>query len=131
MSFSLAWVHPGAVLQASKRKGALNVLDSTSCAHQPLCSEMAPGKRNPDACSFQRVWRQLRWSNRPSTPLVLSTLVIVVIGAVLPMTSLSRPLGFGPLNGAFYLFVMLVVGTYPALVEMAKHQLMRRLFSTG
>ena len=67
------------------------------------------------------------WSNRPSGPLTVTTLLIVLIGAVLPYTPAAGPLGLAPLPPAYFLFLTLAVGTYLVLVEIVKAQVMRRL----
>jgi Mg2+-importing ATPase len=67
------------------------------------------------------------WSNRPSGPLAVTTLLIVLIGAVLPYTPAAAPLGFAPLPPAYFLFLALAVGTYLILVEVVKARVMQRL----
>jgi len=66
------------------------------------------------------------FKSRPSWPLVLTTLVIVCIGALLPFTPLAGALGFTPLPGAYFLFLAVATATYLVLVEVAKRVLMRR-----
>jgi len=66
--------------------------------------------------------------SRPSRPLTITTLAIVVIGAVLPVTPLAAALGFTPLPLAYYLFLVGVTVTYLLLVQVVKRRLMRRLF---
>ncbi|HUY19877.1 MAG TPA: magnesium-translocating P-type ATPase [Candidatus Binataceae bacterium] len=67
------------------------------------------------------------WSDRPSMPLAITTIAIVIVGAWLPFTRLAKPLGFVPLPLGFFLFLVAATVTYLALVEVAKHHLMRRL----
>jgi Mg2+-importing ATPase len=67
------------------------------------------------------------WSNRPSGPLTVTTLLIVLIGAILPYTPAAGPLGFAPLPPAYFLFLAGAVGTYLVLVEIVKARVMRRL----
>jgi Mg2+-importing ATPase len=67
------------------------------------------------------------WSNRPSLPLVATTLLVVVIGAALPYTAAARPLGFEALPPAYFVFLALAVGTYLGIVEVVKERVMRRL----
>jgi Mg2+-importing ATPase len=69
------------------------------------------------------------WSNRPSVPLIGTTLLVVLIGAALPYTPAAGPLGFQALPPTYFLFLALVVGTYLALVEVVKEKVMRRLRS--
>jgi P-type Mg2+ transporter len=67
------------------------------------------------------------WSNRPSLPLTVTTLLIVVTGVVLEFTPLGRLLGFEALPASFFAFLAAVVVTYLALVEVVKERLMKRL----
>jgi Mg2+-importing ATPase len=64
--------------------------------------------------------------SRPSRPLIMTTLVIVLIGALLPFTPLAVALGFTPLPLAYFLFLVVATATYLALVDIAKRILMRR-----
>ncbi|GAC1660367.1 MAG: magnesium-translocating P-type ATPase [Ktedonobacteraceae bacterium] len=64
--------------------------------------------------------------SRPSTPLIITTLLIVVIGIVLPFTPLSGPLGFSPLPPLYFLFLTGMIVIYLLLVEVVKRRLMRR-----
>ena len=60
--------------------------------------------------------------SRPSLPLALAALTVVTIGAVLPYTGhLARILGFRPLPGSFFLFLILAVLSYLVLIEVGKH----------
>jgi Mg2+-importing ATPase len=67
------------------------------------------------------------WSNRPSVPLMVTTLLVVVIGAVLPYTPAAGALGLAPLPPGYFLFLALVLGTYLVIVEVVKEKMMRRL----
>jgi Mg2+-importing ATPase len=60
-------------------------------------------------------------------PLTLTTLLVVVIAAVLPYTPVAHPLGLEPLPASYFLFLVLAVGTYLVLVEIVKERVMRRL----
>ena len=64
--------------------------------------------------------------SRPSLPLTITTLLIVVVGCVLPYTPLARPLGFTPLPALYFLFLAVMVVSYLLLVELVKRRLMRR-----
>jgi Mg2+-importing ATPase len=64
--------------------------------------------------------------SRPSRPLMITTLVIVAIGVVLEFTPLAGPLGFTPLPGLYFLFLVGMTVIYLLLVEMVKRRLMRR-----
>jgi P-type Mg2+ transporter len=60
--------------------------------------------------------------SRPSLPLTLAALAVVTIGAVLPYTGrLARILGFRPLPGPFFLFLIAAIVSYLALIEVGKH----------
>ncbi len=67
--------------------------------------------------------------SRPSFPLTSTTLLVVFIGILLPFTPLAVPLGFTPLPGTYFLFLISVTSTYLLLVELVKRRLMRRLLS--
>jgi Mg2+-importing ATPase len=64
--------------------------------------------------------------SRPSRPLTITTLVIVLIGAVLPFTPLAAALGFAPLPLGYFLFLVVATATYLVLVDRGKRLLMRR-----
>ena len=65
--------------------------------------------------------------SRPSLPLTLTTMFVVLFGTVLPYTSLGAVIGFTPLPVGFLLFIAGATGTYLLLVEIVKRRLMRRL----
>lgn len=62
---------------------------------------------------------------RPSLPLTVTTLLIVLIGIVLPYSPLAAILGFTPLPPKFFSFLAVAAITYLVLVEIVK----RRLFA--
>ncbi len=64
--------------------------------------------------------------SRPSRPLAITTLLIVAIGMLLPYTPLAMPLGFTPLPGLYFLFLVVMTAIYLLLVELLKRRLMRR-----
>jgi len=66
------------------------------------------------------------FDSKPSRPLVITTLLVVAVGAFLPVSRLAGPLGFVPLTGTFYLFVALATLVYLLLVQLAKGLLFRR-----
>jgi Mg2+-importing ATPase len=68
-------------------------------------------------------------TSRPSLPLAITTVAIVVVGVLLPYSPLASVLGFVPLPGAYFLFVSAATLTYLALVEVAKRLLLRRTVS--
>jgi Mg2+-importing ATPase len=63
--------------------------------------------------------------SRPSTPLAITTILVVIIGIWLPYSPLARELGFTPLPLPYFVFLAISTVTYLALVEVAK----RRLFT--
>jgi Mg2+-importing ATPase len=67
------------------------------------------------------------WRHRPSVPLMLTTVIVVVVGGVLPYTPLANSLGLAPLPAAYFLFLGAVLATYLAIVEVVKHRVMQRL----
>ncbi len=62
--------------------------------------------------------------SRPSLPLALTTLAIVLVGALLPYSPIAGVLGFAPLPALFFLFLGAATVTYLALVELAKRHLL-------
>jgi Mg2+-importing ATPase len=64
--------------------------------------------------------------SRPSTPLIITVLLVVAIGILLPYTPLARPLGFTPLPGLYYLFLIGMTLAYLLLVELVKRPLLKR-----
>src|SRR5881628_4194068 len=69
--------------------------------------------------------------SRPSLPLAVTMVLVVVIGMILPFTPLAATLGFMPLPGAYFVFLGAATMTYLVLVELVKRRLMRKLLSTG
>jgi Mg2+-importing ATPase len=69
-------------------------------------------------------------TSRPSRALTATTLATVVVGALLPLTPLARPLGFVVPPIRFGLFVAVATVAYLALVQVAKVILFRRLAPT-
>jgi len=71
------------------------------------------------------------FESRPSWPLLISTLLVVAVGALLPISGLAGPLGFVPLTGTFYLFVAAVTLLYLLSVHLAKGLLWRHAESSS
>lgn len=67
--------------------------------------------------------------SRPSLPLALTTVAVVLGGVVLPFTKLGGLLGFTPLPVEFLLFILSATVTYLLLVHLIKRRLMRRLLA--
>jgi P-type Mg2+ transporter len=59
--------------------------------------------------------------SRPSVPLLLAALAVVIVGAVLPFTPLGHLLGFRPLPGLFFLALAGIVVCYLVLIEVGKY----------
>ncbi len=64
--------------------------------------------------------------SRPSTPLIITVLLVVAVGVLLPFTPLAGPLGFTPLPGLYYLFLVAMTVAYLLLVELVKRPLLKR-----
>jgi Mg2+-importing ATPase len=60
------------------------------------------------------------WRDRPSRPLVITTLVVVAVGIALPFTGVAHLLGFEPLPALYFVFLVVVVGSYLVVVELVK-----------
>jgi P-type Mg2+ transporter len=65
-------------------------------------------------------------TSRPSVPLAVTTVLIVIVGVVLPYSPLAGILGFEPLPAGYFLFLSGVTLTYLVLVELAKRYLLSR-----
>ncbi|HEX9030530.1 MAG TPA: magnesium-translocating P-type ATPase [Streptosporangiaceae bacterium] len=59
--------------------------------------------------------------SRPSRPLLLAGIGVVLVGALLVASPLSATLGFRPLPLGFYAALALMVACYLALIEVGKH----------
>lgn len=66
------------------------------------------------------------FKSRPSLPLTLTVLGVVLIGLILPFTPLARPLGLVPLPWGYYLFLIAATLTYLMLVQLLKGLVLRR-----
>ena len=64
--------------------------------------------------------------SRPSAPLAITTVLVVVIAGVLPFTPAAAALGFVPLSGRFFVFLLAIAGSYLVCVEVVKRHLLRR-----
>ena len=58
--------------------------------------------------------------SRPSVPLAVTTILIVLVGILLPFSPLANVLGFTPLPAPFFTFLAISTVTYLMLVEIAK-----------
>lgn len=64
--------------------------------------------------------------SRPSLPLAITTVLIVLISLLLPFSPLAEVFGFTPLPAMFFLYLGGTVITYLLLVELVKRRLMGR-----
>jgi len=64
--------------------------------------------------------------SRASWQLTMTTLLIMLIGAVLPYSPLAAPLGFVPLPGLFWVFLALTLICYVGLTQLVKTWLIRK-----
>jgi Mg2+-importing ATPase len=62
--------------------------------------------------------------SRPSAPLAVTTVAVVLAGIAIPFTSLGATLGFVPLPGAYFAFLALATAVYLGMVELAKRRVM-------
>ena len=69
--------------------------------------------------------------SRPSVPLLLAALAVVIAGAVLPFTRLGHLLGFRPLPGLFFLALAGIVVCYLVLIEVGKYWFYRLYHAPG
>jgi P-type Mg2+ transporter len=67
--------------------------------------------------------------SRPSIALATTTVLVVLVGIVIPYTALGGLLGFTALPVSFLLFLVIASVTYLLLVEVVKRRLMRRLLA--
>jgi Mg2+-importing ATPase len=67
-----------------------------------------------------RTRRRPFWRSRPSSPLLLASLTVPLIGVALPYTPFGHDLGFTHLPLVYYPILIMFVITYLALVEQAK-----------
>jgi Mg2+-importing ATPase len=60
------------------------------------------------------------WRSRPSRPLLITSLIVPVVGILLPYSPLSSSLGFTALPAGYFPILVVFVIAYLALVEYAK-----------
>jgi Mg2+-importing ATPase len=68
--------------------------------------------------------------SRPSRSLIATTLVIVLLGILIPVSPFAGKLGFMPLPPIYFAFLAAATLTYLLLVEAAKRILMRKTLRT-
>jgi Mg2+-importing ATPase len=64
--------------------------------------------------------------SRPSAALAATTLLVVVVGAVVPFIPWAKSFGFVPLPASYFAFLGAATATYLILVEFVK----RRMFAS-
>jgi Mg2+-importing ATPase len=64
--------------------------------------------------------------SRASVPLTITTLAVVAIACLLPLTPLAGPLHFTPLPALYYGLVAIMSLTYLVFVDLVKRWLMNR-----
>jgi len=64
--------------------------------------------------------------SRPSRPLMVTVLLIVAAGSLLPFSPLAGPLGFAPLPGMYFTYLATATLVYLVLVEFGKRLLLTR-----
>jgi Mg2+-importing ATPase len=67
------------------------------------------------------------WKSKPSASFLLTCLGIVVIGLILPFSPLAPFLGFSPLPGYYFGFLVLITLTYLVVVEFGMLYLNREI----
>jgi len=67
--------------------------------------------------------------SRPSAPLTITTLAVVLVAMALPFSPLAGPLGFMPLPAGYFVFLAAASATYLLLVEIAKRRLLREFLA--
>ena len=65
-------------------------------------------------------------TSHPSRPLLITTILIVLLGLLLPFSPMSKTLGFSVLPAGYYAYVLVATSVYLAVVEVGK----RILFGT-
>ena len=63
------------------------------------------------------------WKSRPSSPLLFSTLAVVLVALLIPISPVASVLGFTPLPLKFLGFLLGCTAAYLSLVEFAKRRL--------
>jgi P-type Mg2+ transporter len=63
--------------------------------------------------------------SRPSLPLTITVLLVVAVGMLLPYSPFAANLGFTPLPGLYFLYLIVMTVIYLLLVELVKRPLMK------
>lgn len=70
------------------------------------------------------------FKSRPSMPLTLTVITVVLTGILLPFSPLSGLLGFVPLPAGFFVFLLFATSSYLYLVNIIKNKLISRWLTT-
>jgi Mg2+-importing ATPase len=62
--------------------------------------------------------------SRPSRPLTMTVLAVVALAVAIPFTPIAKPLGFAPLPGPFFAFLVIVTTAYLLCVELVKERIL-------
>ena len=81
----------------------------------------------PNARAFSDSYRGKSTEKQAKHSLAITTILIVIIGVVLPFSPLAKLLNFTPLPGPFFTFLAISTITYLLLVEWAKRLLFSRV----
>jgi Mg2+-importing ATPase len=68
--------------------------------------------------------------SRPSAALATTTVLVVLVGVLLPFTPLAHLFGFTPPPPGYLGFVAVAAGTYLVVVELVKRRLIGRLIGS-
>jgi Mg2+-importing ATPase len=63
--------------------------------------------------------------SKPSVPLAATTIIVAITGILLPFSSIASSLGFVPLPGIYFAFLLIAILSYLVFVEFVKQRLMR------
>jgi P-type Mg2+ transporter len=64
--------------------------------------------------------------SRASTPLIITTIVIMIVGVLLPISPVASALGFVPLPGLYWPILAVTLLLYMVLTQFVKMALRRR-----
>ncbi|HEY3453859.1 MAG TPA: magnesium-translocating P-type ATPase [Bryobacteraceae bacterium] len=67
------------------------------------------------------------WKSKPSLPLVMTVLAVVISGLFIPFSPVAKMLGFTALPLPFFFFLAGATAAYLAMVEIAKRRLFHKL----
>jgi Mg2+-importing ATPase len=69
--------------------------------------------------------RRRAWQSRPNLLLAVLSVGVVAVGLLIPLTPVGTLFGFVMPPPAFYMFLIVAVAAYLALVEVVKHAFYR------